>query len=388
MANRYWVGGSGIWDNSSTTNWSATSGGAGGASAPTTADDVFFDANSGTAATVSVAATASGRAVNVAKSGIIILLTGSVTFPNIFTLTEGTVDLNNNNLTVLRFACSASVLPRTVAFGTGGIYLTGNAATILLWGNSNLTATGSKNIFATYAGGTGTRTFSMNAVGLVETNVPNILITAGTDTVASFSRVRTLDFTGFKGTYNSATTKAIFGGLIFDPGMTITGSTNSHGFSATTGPYTIKTAGLIMDFPIAFSGAAIGGIFEFDDAITMGAGKELRVNAGTVKFKAGTTNTSGTFAFSGSSAPGRQIFIQSTTPGSQYTLSQSSGTVTAQFMTIQDSNAIGGATWNAFVDQGNIDAGNNDGWDFGISPIVGSYEYTYKIRSFTQPRRF
>ena len=43
MANRYWVGGSGTWSTTSTTNWSATSGGAGGASVPTAADSVFFD---------------------------------------------------------------------------------------------------------------------------------------------------------------------------------------------------------------------------------------------------------------------------------------------------------------------------------------------------------
>lgn len=51
MANRYWTGavggGTGTWDTTSTTNWSATSGGAGGASAPTSADSVFFDAGSG-----------------------------------------------------------------------------------------------------------------------------------------------------------------------------------------------------------------------------------------------------------------------------------------------------------------------------------------------------
>lgn len=47
MANRYWVGGSGTWDPSTTTNWAATSGGAGGASAPTSADAAIFDANSG-----------------------------------------------------------------------------------------------------------------------------------------------------------------------------------------------------------------------------------------------------------------------------------------------------------------------------------------------------
>ena len=305
-----------------------------------------------------------------------------------FTLTAGTLDLVDKTLSTGRFACSASTTTRSVAFGTGNITLTDNSATILSWGNSNLTATGSKNIFATYAGGTGTRTFSMNSIGAVETNVPNILITAGTDIVASIARVRTLDFTGFKGTYNSATSKSIFGGLIFDPGMTITGSANSHGFAATTGPFTVKTAGLVMDFPITFAGTAIGGIWEFDDAITMGAGKTLTVNAGTVKFKAGTTNTSDTFAFSGTSAVGRQIFIQSTTPGVQYTLSQPSGTVNAAFMNIQDSNAAGGAAWNAYVDFENIDDGNNDGWNFSLSPPYASYEPPIIIRSFTQPRRF
>ena len=47
MANRYWVGGSGTWDTTATANWSASSGGASGASAPTSADAVFIDANSG-----------------------------------------------------------------------------------------------------------------------------------------------------------------------------------------------------------------------------------------------------------------------------------------------------------------------------------------------------
>lgn len=41
MANRYWVGGDGTWDT--TTHWSATSGGAGGASVPKASDSVFFD---------------------------------------------------------------------------------------------------------------------------------------------------------------------------------------------------------------------------------------------------------------------------------------------------------------------------------------------------------
>jgi fibronectin-binding autotransporter adhesin len=47
MADRYWVGGSGSW--SSTAKWSATSGGASGASVPTASDNAIFDANSGAA---------------------------------------------------------------------------------------------------------------------------------------------------------------------------------------------------------------------------------------------------------------------------------------------------------------------------------------------------
>jgi len=42
---RYWVGGSGNWDGSTTTHWSATTGGATGASVPTAYDDVYFNAN-------------------------------------------------------------------------------------------------------------------------------------------------------------------------------------------------------------------------------------------------------------------------------------------------------------------------------------------------------
>jgi len=48
MANRYWVGGTNNWNGTAGTKWSETSGGAGGASEPTSADDVFFDGNSGT----------------------------------------------------------------------------------------------------------------------------------------------------------------------------------------------------------------------------------------------------------------------------------------------------------------------------------------------------
>lgn len=57
MANRYWIGGSGTWAESA--HWSDTSGGTGGLPIPTSADDVFFDANS---------FTATGQYMNIASS--------------------------------------------------------------------------------------------------------------------------------------------------------------------------------------------------------------------------------------------------------------------------------------------------------------------------------
>jgi hypothetical protein len=54
MADRYWVGGSGTWDASTTTNWATTSGGAGGASAPTSADNAYFDGSSDSGAPFTV----------------------------------------------------------------------------------------------------------------------------------------------------------------------------------------------------------------------------------------------------------------------------------------------------------------------------------------------
>lgn len=75
MADRYWVGGAGTWSNTSTTNWAATSGGANGASAPTTADSIFFDANSGvTPFTVTVSATTPANCQNMTVS------VGNITF--------------------------------------------------------------------------------------------------------------------------------------------------------------------------------------------------------------------------------------------------------------------------------------------------------------------
>lgn len=64
MATYYWVGGSGTWDGSTTTNWSLTSGGSGGAGVPTSSDDVVFNTSSGTNFTVTVDTSAATAVCN------------------------------------------------------------------------------------------------------------------------------------------------------------------------------------------------------------------------------------------------------------------------------------------------------------------------------------
>lgn len=63
MADRYWVGGTANWDATAGTKWATTSGGAGGAAVPTSADDVYFDAASG-AVTVTVTSGVNCAALN------------------------------------------------------------------------------------------------------------------------------------------------------------------------------------------------------------------------------------------------------------------------------------------------------------------------------------
>lgn len=82
-----------------------------------------------------------------------------------------------------------------------------------------------------------------------------------------------------------------------------------------------------------------------------------------VIFESGTTTTVSNFGLSGTA--GNLITISSEAAGFQFTLSKASGTINAQYLSIQDSIATGGATWNALTSNGNVDAGNNTGWIFG-----------------------
>lgn len=536
MADRYWVGGTGTWSSTNTANWSASSGGASGASVPTAADDVFFDANSNTgttAFTVTMAntprvcnnITISGLdgAMTLAGSNIGLTVSGNLSFPatnftrtytgtttfnstttgktittngvafgapvtfdgvgggwvlqdalstgagtaTTTTLTNGTLDLNNQTLTTGRFASNNSNT-RTIAFGTGNITCIGNGAVWNTLTVTGLTTTGTQVVNVT---STGSTAISFTPGALSEANSISYNFTGGTYALSlngTSTTVRSLNFTGYAGTYSEVLITTIYGNLTLSTGMSLTASTFTWSFRATSGTQLITTNGKTLDFPVTFNG--VGGTFRLEDAFTIGSTrtmtltngtlnlngktctvgtrfttatgtKNLTFNGGTlvcpdpnttsfnnaaptnftttagtgtgtismtaataktfvgggstfnctlnqggagtltitgantfnditntnttasqITFPASTTTTVNNFTLAGSS--GNLVSIRSSTGGTRFTLSKSSGTVSVSFLDIQDSNATGGATWNASAGNGNVDSGNNLGWVF------------------------
>lgn len=111
------------------------------------------------------------------------------------------------------------------------------------------------------------------------------------------------------------------------------------------------------------------GAFEIGDTGTVGT---LTVDTPphTITVTAGKTITLSTWAISGTS--GNLMTLQSSSAGSAFTLSDSSGTNTCDYCSIKDSTATGGATWNA---TNSTNVSGNTGWNFGGAayayPIIG-----------------
>ena len=280
------------------------------------------------------------------------------------TLWNGILDLNNKNLTCGFFNSNLSNT-RTLSFGTGQIYINGNNGTVYTTTvGTNLTFTGTPIINFTYSGSTGTRSiFSSSTSGSIN-NSASFNISSGSDTVNFGTGARgtiNLNFTGFSGIC-SELPKIIYGNFTLVSGMTLSGTTgNTINFISTSGTKTVTSASLTIDNPITFNG--IGGTWQLQDALTLGSTRALTLSAGTVQFKNGTTNIAGSFVLTGTL--GNNVVLNSTVSGSCYFLSQSSGTVNASYATIKDSVATGGAVFNAYLTNGNVNAGGNAGWNFG-----------------------
>lgn len=317
MATYYWRGGSGTWNNSSTTNWSTSPGGPGGSGPPTSADAVFFNSSSSFSGpyTVTVESTAVSLNTSVDSVGSAtptFNLSGNATLcasTGSFTFQAGTLALNSYTLTVGTFI-SNTTGSRTINFGTGTIALTGNSKTVwqcqLL---SALTVSGTPQVsLGFYTGSSGTRTINHGSLsGLGVTTAVSFSVTTGSDTVTLNGGARSLDFTGFTGTYTN-TAITLYGSLTTSSGMTLSAGSNSVTFSGSSVTQDITTNGKTLDFPIVISGT--NNTVRLLDNTTVGATRQTALSVGT--FNANNFNFS-TGLFFASGANPRTITMGSGT---------------------------------------------------------------------------
>jgi hypothetical protein len=295
-------------------------------------------------------------------SGTLVIAENTTT-PASVILTRGTLDLNNNTLTCLTFSASNSNT-RAIAFGTGKIIVTGNNATVLNMSTAtNFTYTGTPTVEFNYSGSTGTRIITPVATDATESNVLNIYVTTGTDTVQIGGAARFLNFdlTGFSGTLNYASNSRYFGNLTFSSGMTL-GSIGSTGFTflKSSGTQTITSAGKIINNGVAKEGA---GTLQLQDDLTLDSTRTFTLTNGTLDVNSETLTTG---IFSSSNSNTRSIDLGTngniTVNGGGWTATTSTGlsltgtgTIDMTFGTAK-TFAGGGATYPYTLNQGGAGA--------------------------------
>jgi hypothetical protein len=198
MANRFWVGGNGTWDATSTANWATTSGGSSGASAPTSADNVYFDASSGTGVTItcSNAVCASLDATGFTSGQII---SSTVPYLTVYgNVVAGPATISNIVLSGTgsqTFNSSASVATIYLNSNGGTYSLTSSltATSIYIQSGSFVTSNNSINCSYLYATGTATSSLTLGSSAVTcSTQITfssgnNFTFNAGTSTITNLS---------------------------------------------------------------------------------------------------------------------------------------------------------------------------------------------------------
>lgn len=304
MADRYWVGGSGTWNNVSTTNWSATSGGPGGASPPVAGDDVFFNsASNGTSYTVTMAASTTYNYRNISISGP---ATGTVSFSG------GTTATHNHGGSV------------TVAStGVGSLYAA-------LWITNNFTATAAGQTINLNGNSMGSMIF--NGVGGAWTLTSNGQNSANTMTLTA----GTLNFGSVTWTMNGFSSSGSLvralnlGSATLNIGNDFNISSASTNLTVNGGTSTINLTGTTSPgfFGASFTYNNVNWTSTSTGGISMSYSGNNTIANLSVAAPSGTTlntmSVSGNLVITGtltmtSSAPMRRLFVNSSTVGTTYT---------------------------------------------------------------------
>ena len=293
MANRYWVGGTASWDATAGTKWATTSGGAGGASVPTSADDVFFDANSG-AVTVTVATNAAScRNLNFTgftgtfTSSVTTQIYGDVTFVSGMTV---------GSLSTLAFYGTTNL---TSAGKTLGSITVGTSSTNSLSLSDALTAGAITVATGTFT----TNNYNVTASSLSSNNSNTRTINLGSSTV-TLSAPTPVDFTnGTNLTFNAGTSTISCSGANSQINSSTTGATGQTFYNLTLTNTSLTTP-------------QIYGSNVFNNLTVSG-----RISAGISSFVLSDNQTiNGTLTLSAGTNATMRTFVRSNTIGTTRTL--------------------------------------------------------------------
>ena len=293
MANRYWVGGTGTWNTSSTTNWSDASGGSSGFSVPTVADNVFFDQ----AGTYTVTMTGALACLDITVSaGTVTFATGTSPTLNIrgsMSLLTGTLWSSTGTITFSSTSTGRTVTtngvnfePQIIFSGVGGGWTLGSALT-------------SKN-FVTLSAGT------------LDTGNYNLTLSTGNGfLVTSGASTKTLNL-------GSSTVTAY--------ALTVTAGTESS-LTLNSGTSTLSlygTGGNCSFGSKTYYDVSFTGTTGFPNILTFGNFRNLSFVAPTSEYRSiklpGSATITGTLTVSAGAIPARRTFMRSSTVGTTVTL--------------------------------------------------------------------
>ena len=302
MAARYWVGGTASWDATAGTKWATTSGGAGGASVPTSADDVFFDAASG-AVTVTIS-TATCKTISCTGFTGTITGSGAFTIAGSVTLVSGMTYTHTGTATITgtgTLTTAGKTFSALTVLGSGITVTLADALTTRAGGGITVTQggfdTGGYTVTsATFdASNSNTRTISLGSSTLFVSTV-NFATSTGLTFLPGTSQINitTNGVTvagGGQTFYNVALTNTN------TSTMNVTGSNTFNNFSVVA-PSTAGVTQVTFD-----SGQTING------TLTLSAGTNATMRTFVSSNTIGTTRTLTCAAFSGTDADFRDITI-------------------------------------------------------------------------------
>jgi fibronectin-binding autotransporter adhesin len=308
---RYWVGGTGTW-NATTTNWSATSGGAGGASVPTSADAVIFDsASNATDYTVTIStipARCGALTVNGPASGTVTLGSSTsnpffvhddITFAatglaSLFNMSGGIVlsgsaagrTVTTNGVTVTANTGNPTVDGVGSSWTLGGAANFGNNAGLTLKAGSFSTANYSVQLPSMALFGKGTTSLSLgsstvtmlgssNAVNFGTTDAAKVNFTFDAGTSLLDLVVNNLNFQGNGQTF-------------YDVALTGAGNINTTSIS---GDNTFNNLSIVGRSTVGISNRTINGNQTINGTLTLSAGTNATMRTFVKSSVIGTTRT-------------------------------------------------------------------------------------------------